>query len=138
MLQITWVLQFRIAKKILVLQPCGRCATGFLQILILYCPLSNFGPCSIYFVHICANKCCQTVSNTVKWHWLYQELEEVTVRYSCYLSFVFESGFSFRDLWSLHWIGSTLVIDQNRSSGPKLCDYRYLSFILTNRLISIE
>ena len=85
--------------------------------------------------------CQQTASDTVKWHWLvkdYQELEEVTVEYSCYLSFDFKSGFTFRDLFSLHWIGSTLVIDQNQSSEPKSCDYRYLSIILTNRLISIE
>ena len=32
----------------------------------------------------------------------YQELEEVTVAYSCYLSFDLESGFSFPDLLSLH------------------------------------
>ena len=80
-------------------------------------------------------------SNSVKWHWLvkgYQELEEVMVGYIYYLSFDFECSFSFRDLLSLHWIGSTLVIDQNQSTDPKSCDYRYLLIILVNQLISIE
>ena len=33
---------------------------------VLICPLSNFGPCSIHFVHICANyagKQCQILLN---------------------------------------------------------------------------
>ena len=58
------------------------------------------------------------------------------VGYSCYLPFDFESGFSFQDL--LFGVKLNLVIDQNRSSDPKSCDYRYLSIILTNRLIIIE
>ena len=63
------------------------------------------------------------------------------VGYSCYLPFDFESGFSFRDLLfgvklTLNWFYSSNR--SNRSSDPKSCDYRYLSIILTNRLISIE
>ena len=71
----------------------------------------------------------------------YQELEKVMVGYSCYLPLDFESGFSFRDLL----FGVKLTLNcfyssnrSNRSSDPKSCDYRYLSIILTNRLISIE
>ena len=45
--------------------------------------------------------------------------EEVMVAYSYYFDF-------------------TPVIDQNRYSDPKSCDYRYLSIILTNRSINIE
>lgn len=37
-----------------------------------------------------------------------------------FVSFDFESAFSFRDLLSLHWIGSTLVIGQNQSQIVRL------------------
>ena len=131
------MLQFRIANKIFALQPCGRCATGFLQSL----PFVELWTSLHIF---CPYMCQYMVSNSVKYCQMTLACERLSgtrggmVGYSCYLSFDFESGFSFQDLLSLHWIGSTLVIDQNRSSDPKSCDYRYLSIILTNRLISIE
>ena len=115
------MLQFRIASKIFALQPCTTVWS--------VCPRECYRFPS-------ESALCRTLDLAPYISSIYVPIYAVKQRFD------FESGFSFRDLLfgvklTLNWFYS-IVIDQNRSSDPKSCDYRYLSIILTNRLISTE